>query len=144
MVIVRRETLTAAGYRVRDAKGVGDGPVLQCDVKRFSFRNYTWLVPLVFTWGGVDLDLSLVNRDGIRAGSAPITATTSTSPTPSATPPTNPWSKCSSSSGGTPRARNSSMPAARTRGHGSHTVTDESVFISHCTPRVRGQTIPQA
>ena len=59
-----KETLVQAGYRVVEPGGAGDGPVLECDVKRFRFRNYTWLVPIVFTWGGVDLDMRLAGRDG--------------------------------------------------------------------------------
>jgi hypothetical protein len=61
-----RETIAAAGYRVLDASAgeVSGRPVLQCGVTRFSFRNYTWLVPLVFTWGGIELDLKLVDSTG--------------------------------------------------------------------------------
>ena len=59
-----RETLVGAGYRVVEPGVAGDGPVLECDVKRFSFRNYTWLVPIVFTWGGVELNMRLVDPHG--------------------------------------------------------------------------------
>lgn len=59
-----KETLAGAGYRPTEPGAPSAGPVLEADVKRFSFRNYTWLVPLVFTWGGVDLDVRLVGHGG--------------------------------------------------------------------------------
>jgi len=57
-----KETLAGAGYEPVEGSVPGDRPVLECDIKRFSFRNYTWLAPLVFTWGGIDLDLRLVGQ----------------------------------------------------------------------------------
>jgi hypothetical protein len=59
-----KETLAAAGYQPVEGGGAGPGPVLECDVKRFSFRNYTWLFPIVPTWGGVELALKLVDPQG--------------------------------------------------------------------------------
>lgn len=59
-----KETLAGAGYRSVEGGVPGETPVLECDVKRFRFRNYTYFFPLVFTWGGVDLDLKLVGREG--------------------------------------------------------------------------------
>ena len=59
-----KETLTTAGYQVVDAGPSRTTPRLECDVKRFAFRNYTWLVPIVFTWGKVELDLRLVGGEG--------------------------------------------------------------------------------
>jgi hypothetical protein len=59
-----KETLAGAGYHPIDAGTPAGGPVLEADVKRFSLRNYTWFFPLVFTWGGVDLDVRLVGHEG--------------------------------------------------------------------------------
>lgn len=58
------------GYSVRvvaDAAEAPDLPLLSCQVKRFKFRNYTWLFPLVFNWGKIDLTMSLAS-----AGQQPI------------------------------------------------------------------------
>jgi hypothetical protein len=59
-----KDTLAQAGYHAANTGTTSDGPVLECNVKRFSFRNYTYFFPLVFTWGGVDLDMRLAGRDG--------------------------------------------------------------------------------
>jgi len=56
-----RDALRQAGYNVRvvDAITSTTGPVLKCQVTRFWFNNYTWLFPLVPTWGRIDLTLSV-------------------------------------------------------------------------------------
>src|SRR5262245_25107214 len=59
-----RDALHADGYRVIDTGSDHGSPALQCRVSKFRFRNYTWLVPLVFTWGGIDLDLQITDRQG--------------------------------------------------------------------------------
>ena len=59
-----KQTIATAGYRVVDSTAAPGAPVLQCGVNRFSFKNYTWLFPLVFTWGGIELDLKLVDAAG--------------------------------------------------------------------------------
>ena len=38
--------------------------MLTCSVKKFWFGNYTWLFPFVPTWGGVELNTSLVSPAG--------------------------------------------------------------------------------
>lgn len=58
-----RSALEAAGYRVVDA-GSDHGRALECRVTRFSFKNYTWLAPVVFTWGGIDLELEVLDANG--------------------------------------------------------------------------------
>ena len=58
------------GYSVRvvsDASAAGGLPVLTCQVNRFKFRNFTWLFPLVFNWGTIDVNMSLA-----AAGRPPI------------------------------------------------------------------------
>src|SRR6185369_9456364 len=61
-----RETLANAGYHVIDTTAGSDPSTarLECDVKEFSFRNYTYFFPLVFTWGTVDLDMRLTDAAG--------------------------------------------------------------------------------
>jgi hypothetical protein len=57
-------TLKGAGYQVVEASSAGAAPVLQCDVKTFRFQNYTWLMPIIFTWGTVEVDMRLVSSQG--------------------------------------------------------------------------------
>lgn len=58
--------LSKAGYDVAVADGSAavTGLQLQCHVPYFRFSNYTWLVPLVPTWGEVEMEVSLKNADG--------------------------------------------------------------------------------
>jgi hypothetical protein len=59
-----KQAVAAAGYSVVDAASPGGAPILEAAVKRFDFKNYTWLFPIVPTWGGIDLDLTLVDHGG--------------------------------------------------------------------------------
>jgi hypothetical protein len=59
-----KKALEANGYRVVDADSREDLPVVECRVRRFNLKNYTWVFPIVPTWGGIDLDVQVVNREG--------------------------------------------------------------------------------
>ncbi|MGD0259535.1 MAG: hypothetical protein ABSD29_06890 [Verrucomicrobiota bacterium] len=55
------------GYQAKLVQDPGDAaglPVLSCSVKKFKFRNYTWLFPLVFNWGTVTVEVSVKGPDG--------------------------------------------------------------------------------
>jgi hypothetical protein len=59
-----KSALEHAGYSVQmvaDASAAGGVPYLECEVNRFKFRNYTWLFPLVFNWGKVDMTVRLTS-----------------------------------------------------------------------------------
>jgi hypothetical protein len=61
-----RDALQQVGYKVSFV-GVGTaapGPVLKCQVRQFWFNNYTWLFPLVPTWGSIKLTATLVSPSG--------------------------------------------------------------------------------
>src|SRR5438094_5193 len=109
-----KETLVQAGYQVVEPGGAGDGAVLEGDVKRFRFRNYTWLFPIVFTWGGADLDMRLAGRDG-RSGSTATPGGTLISSTPSRMPRTGRCNRYWRSSGATLSVKTSSVPAVSSR-----------------------------
>jgi hypothetical protein len=60
-----RDALTTAGYTV-DAVNAGahaPGPVLSVGIKQYKFNNYTWLAPLIFSWGRIELDATLRGPD---------------------------------------------------------------------------------
>jgi len=66
-----------SGYQVKLVENPGEAaglPVLTCSVKKFKFRNYTWLFPLVFNWGTVMLDVSVKSSDGADLWSKSYTA----------------------------------------------------------------------
>jgi hypothetical protein len=52
-----RDALTTAGYTVNTVENGarGQGPVLSVGIKQYKFNNYTWLAPLIFTWGRIEL-----------------------------------------------------------------------------------------
>jgi hypothetical protein len=54
--------LTQVGYHVQVVENGTpvSGKVLVCQVERFKFNNYTWLFPIVPTWGSIELKASLV------------------------------------------------------------------------------------
>lgn len=60
------EALVLAGYQTAGVSDQtsGNGTVLHCNVEKYRFSNYTWLAPIVPTWGSVVVTLSLVNGDG--------------------------------------------------------------------------------
>ena len=49
---------------VENPSEAGDLPVLSCKVDKFSFRNYTWLFPIVFNWGKISMDVTVTGADG--------------------------------------------------------------------------------
>ena len=59
------KTFEAAGFRVVSAAD-DSAPTVECVVKKFNFKNYTWLFPIVPTWGGIDIDLRLTHPEGRR------------------------------------------------------------------------------
>lgn len=60
-----RDALEVAGYQpVVVASGTPtQDPLLRCDVEA-SFSNYTWLFPIVPTWGSMEVRARLVDGDG--------------------------------------------------------------------------------
>ena len=56
--------LESAGYRAVAAADRPDGPVLVCQVSRMEFKNYTWFMPMIHTWGDIELSLALVDGGG--------------------------------------------------------------------------------
>jgi len=61
---VVRDALTAAGYTTRLAGSQMLGPVLKAHVNNVRFNNYTWLAPLIITWGSIEVTLRLEAADG--------------------------------------------------------------------------------
>lgn len=55
------DALRKAGYNVSvaDTAAQAAGPTLKCNVTHFRYSNYTWLAPIVPTWGEIELDVSL-------------------------------------------------------------------------------------
>lgn len=74
------DALQQVGYKVAptETPGPAGGPVLTCKVNRFWFNNYTWLFPIVPTWGSVDLTVSLVSPSGTTLWSNNFTGSGST------------------------------------------------------------------
>ncbi len=62
-----KETLETSGYTVVKEIEVKTEktPILKCVVDDISFSNYTWLAPIVPTWGGLDVTLQLVSANGV-------------------------------------------------------------------------------
>jgi hypothetical protein len=56
-----RDALTTAGYTVStvEAGARAPGPVLSVGIRQYQFNNYTWLAPLIFSWGRIELDATL-------------------------------------------------------------------------------------
>jgi len=61
---VVRDALTVAGYTTQLADGQKPEPVLKAHVNNVRFNNYTWLAPLIITWGSIDVTLRLEAADG--------------------------------------------------------------------------------
>lgn len=61
-----RRALEHVGYKVEvvHPQARVDTPVLSCRAKKFWFNNYTWAFPFVPTWGGMQLELTLLSADG--------------------------------------------------------------------------------
>ena len=65
-----------SGYSVKlvengEAPGM---PVLSCSVKKFAFKNYTYFFPIVFNWGGIELDVTVKSPGGAILWSKSYTA----------------------------------------------------------------------
>ena len=60
-----REALTTAGYTTTtaDAGTRAPGPVLTVGIQDYKFNNYTWLAPLIFSWGRIELVASVRGPD---------------------------------------------------------------------------------
>ena len=60
-----REALATAGYSVNtlEAGARAPGPVLTVAIRQYKFNNYTWLAPLIFTWGRIELEATLKGSD---------------------------------------------------------------------------------
>ena len=60
-----RDALTTAGYTVStvEAGSRAPGPVLTVGIKQYKFNNYTWLAPLIFSWGRIELEATLHGAD---------------------------------------------------------------------------------
>lgn len=60
-----QDALTQVGYHVQDVDNGApvSGKVLVCRVDKFRFSNYTWLFPIVPTWGRITLQTSLLGPD---------------------------------------------------------------------------------
>jgi hypothetical protein len=60
-----RDALTTAGYTVSTVETgtTAPGPLLTVGIKQYKFNNYTWLAPLIFTWGRIELDATLRGTD---------------------------------------------------------------------------------
>ena len=64
-----KEALVLSGYTtntVLDAGKSNNPPILHALVNKKRYSNYTYLAPLIPTWGGMDVTLSLVRQDGER------------------------------------------------------------------------------
>ncbi len=63
------DAVSQAGYHPMVVNGVDDPsakdlPILTCSVEKFKFKNFTWFFPLVFNWGKVVMNVSVVTSDG--------------------------------------------------------------------------------
>ncbi len=58
------DALITAGYSPEFSGSADSAPLLTANVTRARFNNYTWLVPLIPTWGNVDVTLTLVSAGG--------------------------------------------------------------------------------
>ena len=64
---VIRQTVEHMGYKVYSPAQAGqcDGcPVLSVTVSKFSFHDYTWMFPMVITWGKIALEVSVQDSSG--------------------------------------------------------------------------------
>jgi hypothetical protein len=60
-----RDALTTAGYTVNTVEtgARASGPVLTVGIRQYKFNNYTWLAPLIVSWGRIELDATLRGAD---------------------------------------------------------------------------------
>ena len=64
LIAVIENALATAGYETRAAEALQAGPVLRAHVDKARFNNYTWLAPIVPTWGRLDVTLTLESANG--------------------------------------------------------------------------------
>lgn len=66
MMLQIQDALKQVGYQVTtvDSEKAAEMPTLKCTVKDFSFSNYTYLAPIVPTWGDISLNANLVSPAG--------------------------------------------------------------------------------
>ena len=58
------DALAISGYSPSITGMVEGKKRIVCEVKEPSLRNYTYFFPIVFTWGGLTLDVRVVNSAG--------------------------------------------------------------------------------
>lgn len=60
------QALAKSGYAVSKTNDSSDvsNPTVRCKVNKLFFHNYTWLFPVIITWGKVNWTLELVNSSG--------------------------------------------------------------------------------
>jgi hypothetical protein len=59
-----RRALVHAGYELGAGSAGAAGRTLECNVERFHFNNYTWLVPIVPAWGSARVTVTLRDAGG--------------------------------------------------------------------------------
>lgn len=68
VVMQVKQALESLGYQVAlvdSARPVAPtSPILKVTLKKFYFKNYNWLWPIVPTWGDIELGLTLEDSDG--------------------------------------------------------------------------------
>ena len=64
LMVVVRDALAIAGYAAHFVDNAQPGPVLKAHVDEVRFNNYTWVAPLVPTWGRLHVTLRLESADG--------------------------------------------------------------------------------
>jgi len=64
LMVVVDDALTTAGYTTRLAYSEPPGPVLKAHVDKVRFNNYTWIAPIVPTWGRLEVTLRLESVTG--------------------------------------------------------------------------------
>lgn len=63
-----KDAFEAGGYHVtvadKDHARVANAPIVEVSIEDFYFRNYNWLWPIVPTWGGIELGLTVSQANG--------------------------------------------------------------------------------
>lgn len=61
-----QDALKQVGYQVSsvNSERTLTTPILKCKVNEFWFNNYTWLFPIIPTWGDIKLTATLVSPSG--------------------------------------------------------------------------------
>lgn len=64
---VIEDALVVSGYSVTrppEADAANGPPLMEARVDRYRFNNYTWFAPIIPTWGGIDVTLTMRGNDG--------------------------------------------------------------------------------